>query len=106
MNILLWSFIFLHLLINIFTAGCTGKSFSEELILASTNPQYNIRLLVEFIELQAQYMKTTSLELVVYMNYSECKYKNKKQFLYTTDQFCEQCAKNQYYIFKVCISTE
>ena len=84
----------------------TGKSFSEELILASTNPQYNIRLLVEFIELQAQYMKTTSLELVVYMNYSECKYKNKKQFLYTTDQFCEQCAKNQYYIFKDCISTE
>ena len=33
----------------------TGKSLSEELILASTNPQYDKRL---FIELQVQYMKT------------------------------------------------
>ena len=30
---------------------CTGKSFSEELILASTNPQYDKRL---FIELRVQ----------------------------------------------------
>ena len=36
---------------------CTGKSFSEALILASTNPQYDERL---FIELPVQYMKTTS----------------------------------------------
>jgi hypothetical protein len=36
---------------------CTGKSFSEALILALTNPQYDKRL---FIELQVQYMKTTS----------------------------------------------
>ena len=35
----------------------TGKSFLEGLILASTNPQYDKRL---FIELQLQYMKTTS----------------------------------------------
>ena len=32
----------------------TDKSFSEALILASTNPQYDKRLL---IELQVQYMK-------------------------------------------------
>ena len=37
----------------------TGKSFSEALILASTNPQYNKRL---FIELPVQHMKTTSAE--------------------------------------------
>ena len=44
---------------------CTGKSFSEALILASTNPQYDKRL---FIDLQVQYMKTTSSEHVVYIN--------------------------------------
>ena len=27
---------------------CTGKSFSEALILASTNPQYDMRLFIEF----------------------------------------------------------
>ena len=65
---------------------CTGKSFSEELILASTNPQYDKRL---FIDLPVQYMKTTSSENVVYINCSECQNKNKiknkkKQFVYTT----------------------
>ena len=35
----------------------TGKSLSEALILASTNPQYDDRL---FIELRVQYKKTTS----------------------------------------------
>ena len=39
--------------------GITGKSFSEALILASTNPQYHKRL---FIELPVQHMKTTSAE--------------------------------------------
>ena len=43
----------------------TGKSFSEELILASTNPQYDKRL---FIDLPVQYVKTTSSEHVVYTN--------------------------------------
>ena len=33
---------------------CTGKSLSEPLIFASTNPQYDDRL---FIELQVQYRK-------------------------------------------------
>ena len=43
----------------------TGKSFSESLILASTNnPQYDKRL---FIELQVQYMKITSSEHVVFV---------------------------------------
>ena len=36
----------------------TGKSFSEALILASTNPQYDKRL---FIELRVQYIKTTQI---------------------------------------------
>ena len=35
----------------------TGKSLSEALIFASTNPQYDDRL---FIELQVQYMKSQS----------------------------------------------
>ena len=37
----------------------TGKSLSEALILRSSNPQYDKRL---FIDLQVQYMKTTSSE--------------------------------------------
>ena len=37
----------------------TGKSFSEVLILASTNPQYDKRL---SIELPVQYMKIPSSE--------------------------------------------
>ena len=57
----------------------TGKSFSEALILTSTNPQYDKRL---FIDLPVQYMKTTSSEHVVYINCSECQ--NKNQFVYTT----------------------
>ena len=52
---------------------CTGKSFSEALILASTNPQYDKRLV---IDLPVQYMKTSSSEHVVYMNCFECQ--NKK----------------------------
>ena len=46
------------------TVEDTGKSFSEELILASTNPQYDKRL---FIDLPVQYMKATSSEHVVYI---------------------------------------
>ena len=38
----------------------TGKSLSEALIFASTNPQYDDRL---FIELQVQYMKISSSNL-------------------------------------------
>ena len=37
----------------------TGKSLSEALIFASTNPQYDNRL---FIDLQVQYMKIPSSE--------------------------------------------
>ena len=54
----------------------TGASFSEALIFASTNPQYNNRLFIEW------YMKIPSSEHVVYLNCSECQ--NKKQFMYTT----------------------
>ena len=63
------------------TALYTGNSFSEALIFASTNPQYDKRL---FIELQVQYMKIASSEYVVFINCSECQNKNKKQFVYTT----------------------
>ena len=66
----------------------TGKFFSEALILASTNPQYDKRL---FIELQVQNMKIASSEHVVYINCSECQ--NKKQFLYTT---CSQHVLNMF----------
>ena len=47
----------------------TGKSFSEALILASSNPNYDKRL---FINLPVQYMKTTSSKHVVHMNCFEC----------------------------------
>ena len=68
----------------------TGKSMSEALIFASTNPQYDSRL---FIELPVQYMKMPSsehgenigrtwVEHVVHISCSECQ--NKNQFLYTT----------------------
>ena len=43
-----------------FFSFITGKSLSEALIFASTNPQYNDRL---FIELQVQYMKIPSSNL-------------------------------------------
>ena len=57
----------------------TGKSLSEAFILTSTNPKYDKRL---SIDLPVHYLKTTSLEHVVYINCSECQ--NKKQFVYTT----------------------
>ena len=43
----------------------TGKSLSEVLILASTNPQHDKRFC---IDLPVQYMKTKSSEHVVYTN--------------------------------------
>ena len=56
----------------------TGKSLSEALIFASTNPQYDKRL---FIELQVQCMIIPSWgEHVVYRN---C-FWHSEQFLYTT----------------------
>ena len=58
----------------------TGKFFSEALILASTNQQYDKR----FIELRVQYMKITSSEHVVYVNCSECQ--NKKT-IYVPNMF-------------------
>ena len=44
--------------VNWFLAVRKGKSFSEALILASTNPQYDKRL---FIELQVQYKLCTEI---------------------------------------------
>ena len=53
-----------------------GKSFSEALILASTDdPKYDKGLL---IELRVQYIKIPSSEHVVYINCFECQNKNKK----------------------------
>ena len=57
----------------------TGKSFSEALILASVNPQYDIRL---FIELQVQSKKNTSSEHVVYKNCFECQKKQETIFVH------------------------
>ena len=56
-----------------FRAFDTGKSCSEALIIASTNPQYGKRL---FIELPVQYMQTTSSEqLKINMLLSKISYK-------------------------------
>ena len=63
-----------------FGRSVTGKSFSEALILVSTNPQYDKRL---FIELRIRYMKIPSSEHVVYTNCSEYPNKNKKNNLCT-----------------------
>ena len=75
---------------NLVVAFCTGKSFSEVLILASANPQYDKRL---SIDLPVQYLTIPNLEHgknmgrtwgehVAYISCSECQ--NKKQFLYIT----------------------
>ena len=53
---------------------CTGKSLSEALIFAPSDPHYDERL---FIELRDQYMKIASLEHVVYINCSGCQNKKK-----------------------------
>ena len=47
------------ILIPVIRMVCTGKSMSEALIFASTNPKYDNRL---FIELPVQYMKIPSSE--------------------------------------------
>ena len=62
----------------------TGKSFSETLIIASTNPQYDKRL---FIDLPVQYMKTRRKEHVFVEKFFWMgKQKNKKErkLMYTT----------------------
>ena len=60
----------------------TGKSFSEALILVSTNPQYDKRL---FIELRVQYMKIPSSEHVENMLRTQIVlFWHSEQFMYTT----------------------
>ena len=63
----------------------TGKSFSEALILVSTNPQYDDRL---FIELRVQYMKIPSSEHVENMLCTQIVFLflfwHSEQFMYTT----------------------
>ena len=57
---LIWMFLFLHL--------CTGKSFSETLILALSNPQYNKRLSMELPwKIQEQNMFCPCSALAVFM---------------------------------------
>ena len=66
----------------------TGKSLSEALILASTNPQYDDRL---FIDLQV-YMKMASSDHVVY---TICfLFWHSEQFIYTT---CSELAIFMYW---------
>jgi hypothetical protein len=59
----------------------TGKSLSEALIFAPTNPQYDKRL---FIDLPVQYMKTTSSEHVVHTNCFLFLFWHSEQFMHTT----------------------
>ena len=59
--------------ITVKSLGITGKSFSEAIVFASTNPKYDKRL---FIELQVQYMKIASSKHVVYINCSKLKNDN------------------------------
>ena len=47
-------------ILSSYILAVTGKSLSEALIFASTNPQYDDRL---FIELQVQYMKIPNSNL-------------------------------------------
>ena len=54
---------------NICNDYITGYSFSEPLIFASINTEYDIRL---FIELQVQYEKTTISVHVVYVYRPSC----------------------------------
>jgi hypothetical protein len=63
------------------TLVCTGKSFSEAVILALTNPQYDKRL---FIELRVQYIKITNSEHVVYINCVLFFFLHSEQFMYTS----------------------
>ena len=67
--------------INCLASQFTDKSFSDALIVTSTNPQYYKRL---FIESSVQYMKIPSSEHAAYMICSEYQNKYKKQFLYTS----------------------
>ena len=57
-----------------------GKFFSEALTLTSTNPQYDLSLIIES---PVQYMKIPSSEHVVYINCSEYQNKIKKPNLCT-----------------------
>ena len=67
----------------------TGKSLSEALIFASTNPQYDHRL---FIELKVQYMEIARLEHVVNPNWFL--FWHSEQFMYTT---CSELAISMYW---------
>ena len=68
----------------------TGKSLSEALIFASTNPQYDNRL---FIELRVQYMKNPCEEHALCTN---CfLFLHSEQFMYTT------CSKLVVFTFHV-----
>ena len=72
---------------HVFVPKYTGKSFSEILILASANPQYDKRL---SIDLPVQYIKIPNLEHRENMGENMLltqvvlNVKTKKQFLYTT----------------------
>ena len=65
----------------------TGKSFSEGLILASTKYLTHKMTKGLFIDLEVQYMKTTSSEHVVYINCFECQNHNKKKTSYVHNMF-------------------
>ena len=67
----------------------TGKSFSEALIFASTNPEYDDRL---FIELQVQYIKILSSEHMENMMCTEIDFDIQNNFCtqHVLPMFCKK----------------
>ena len=70
----------------------TGKYFSKALILASTNPQYDKRL---FMDYKVQYMKTTSSEHVVYICMCIQRFQKAFREILPRQQFKLGCNKNE-----------
>ena len=66
---------------------CTGKSMSEALIFALTNPQSDERLFMKIENCKLR----TSREHVVYINCSECQNKN-KNYAHIMFSWCSELA--------------
>ena len=87
----------------------TGKFFSEALILASTNPQYDKRLFIElqvrYMKIEAQNMGRTQVEHVVYINCSECQNKiNLCTHVLRLQFSCTELEFNEQSVVIMCVS--
>ena len=78
----------------IYSTVFTGKSLSEALIFASTNPQYDNRL---FIELQVQCMKIPSSEHGENMMYTKIVFDIQNNFCtqHVLPMFCKRRASDK-----------